>query len=190
MEAAHAEALPDVLLVGAVEHGGHDLPPQGFGGHAQVHFQHLADVHTGGHAQGVEHDVQGGAVGQEGHILLGQDAGDNALVAVAAGHLVAHGDLPLLGDVAAHHLVHAGGQLVVAVLPGKDLHIYHHAVLAVGHPQGGVPDLPGLLTEDGPQQPLLGGELGLALGGDLAHQDVAGTDVGAYPDDAPVVQVA
>ena len=47
------------------------------------------------------------AVGQEGHVLLGQDAGDNALVAVAAGHLVAHGDLSLLGDVDAHQLVDA-----------------------------------------------------------------------------------
>ena len=71
-------------------------------------LQHLADVHTGGHAQGVQHDVQGGAVGEEGHILLGQDAGHHALVAVASGHFVAHGDLPLLGNIDPHHLVYAG----------------------------------------------------------------------------------
>ena len=41
------------------------------------------------------------------------------------------------------------------------------------------PDLPGLLAEDGPQQPLLSGEVGLALGGDLAHQDIAGADLRA-----------
>ena len=45
----------------------------------------------------------GRAVGQEGHILLGQDAGDNALVAVAACHLVAHLDLAALGDIDPDH---------------------------------------------------------------------------------------
>ena len=42
-----------------------------------------------------------------------QDPGDDALVAVAAGHLVAFRDLAALGDRYAHQLVHAGGQLVV-----------------------------------------------------------------------------
>ena len=144
---------------------------------SQVDLQHLADVHTGGHAQGVQHDVQGGAVGQEGHILLGQDAGHDALVAVAAGHLVAHGDLALLGDVDAHHHVDAGGQLV-AGLAGEDLHVHDDTALAVRHLQGGVTDLAGLLTEDGAQQALLGGEVGLALGGDLTNQNIAGVDLG------------
>ena len=45
---------------------------------------------------------------------------------------------------------------------------------AVGHAQGGVAHLAGLLTEDGAQQALLGGQLGLALRGDLTDQDVAG----------------
>src|SRR2546422_3317312 len=35
----------------------------------------------------------------------------------------------------------------------------------------------------------LGGELGLALRGDLAHQDVAGLDVRADADDAALVQI-
>jgi hypothetical protein len=38
----------------------------------------------------------------------------------------------------------------------------------------GVAHLAGLLAEDGPQQALFGRLLGLALGGDLADQDVAG----------------
>ncbi len=62
-------------------------------------LQHLTDVHTGGNAQGVQHDIQRGAVGQEGHILLRQHAGNDALVAVTAGHLVAELDLTALGDV-------------------------------------------------------------------------------------------
>ena len=95
--------------VAPLKMGGGHLPAQGLGGVAQMDLQHLTDVHTGGHAQGVQHDVQGGAVGQEGHILLGQDAGHHALVSVAAGHLVAHGDLTLLGDIDADALVDAGG---------------------------------------------------------------------------------
>ena len=170
-QAGHLQGLGDVLLVGAVEDGGGHLPAQGLGRVAQVDLQHLADVHTGRHAQRVQHDVQGGAVGQEGHILLGQDAGHDALVAVAAGHLVAHGDLALLGDVDTHHHVHAGGELV-ARLAGEHLHVHDDAALAVGHLQGGVAHLAGLLSEDGAEQPLLSGEVGLALGGDLAHQNV------------------
>ena len=67
---------------------------------------------------------------------------------------------------------HAGLQLV-AVLAGEDLDVDNDAVVAVGHTQGGVADLAGLLAEDGAQQALLGGQLGLALRGDLADQDVA-----------------
>ena len=63
-------------------------------------------------AERVEHDVDRGAVGQVGHVLDGEDAGDDALVAVASGHLVALGDLPLLGDVDPDQLVDPGGQLV------------------------------------------------------------------------------
>ena len=35
----------------------------------------MTDIHTGRHAQRVQHDVQRSAVGQVGHILLRQDAG-------------------------------------------------------------------------------------------------------------------
>ena len=87
-----------------------------FGGRpAQVRLEDLADVHTAGHAQRVEQDLDRRAVGQERHVLLGQDLGDDALVAVAAGHLVADRDHPLGGDVDLHHLQHAAGQLVAAL---------------------------------------------------------------------------
>src|SRR5690606_4324522 len=45
-------------------------------------------------------------------------------------------------------------------------HPWRHLERAVAH-------VARLLAEDGPQELLLGAELGLALGGDLAHQDVA-----------------
>jgi hypothetical protein len=81
-------------------------------GPAQVHFQHLAHVHPRGHAQRVEHDVAGRAVGHVGHVLDGDDLGHHALVAVAAGHLVARLQAALDGQVDLDHLQHAGGQLV------------------------------------------------------------------------------
>ena len=59
----------------------------------------------------------------------------------------------------------------------------------MGHLEAGVADLAGLLTEDGPQEALLGGELGLALGRDLADEHVAGADLGADADDAALVEV-
>ena len=46
---------------------------------------------------------------------LRQDLGDHALVAVAAGHLVADRDHALGGDVDLDHLQHAAAQLVAAL---------------------------------------------------------------------------
>ena len=62
--------------------------------------------------------------------------------------------------------------------------------LAVRHTQGGVADLARLLAEDRAEQTLLSGQLGLALRGDLADQDIAGVHLGADADDAALVQVA
>jgi hypothetical protein len=79
---------------------------------AERGLQDLPDVHAARHAERVEHDLHRRAVGQERHVLLGHDPGDDALVAVAARHLVADADLALLGDVDLHQLHHAGRQLV------------------------------------------------------------------------------
>src|SRR5690606_24812304 len=98
-------------------------------GPAEVQLQDLADVHPAGHTQRVEHDVDRGAVLQERHVLDRQDLGDDTLVAVAAGELVAVGDLALVGHVDTHQLVHARGQLV-AVLAVEDLDADDRAGLA------------------------------------------------------------
>ena len=122
------------------------------------------------------------------HVLDREDLGDDALVAVAAGELVADADLALLGDVHPHELVDAGRQLV-AVVTVEHLDVDDLADLAVGHLEAGVADLAGLLTEDRAQQALLGRQLGLALRRDLADEDVARADFGADADDAAVVEV-
>ncbi len=107
---------------------------------------------------------------------------------MAAGELVALADLALLGDVHAHELVHARRQLVT-VVAREHPHVDHLAVLAVRHLQAGVADLARLLAEDRAQQALLRRELGLALGRDLADEDVARADLGADADDAALVEV-
>ena len=75
-------------------------------------LQDLADVHPARHAERVEEDLDRRAVGQERHVLFGEDLGDDALVAVPAGHLVADRDHPLGRDVDLDHLQHARGKLV------------------------------------------------------------------------------
>ena len=54
----------------------------------------------------------------------------------------------------------------------EGLHCDDQALLAMGYSERSVLHLPGLLTEDNPEELLLGGQLRLTLGGDLAYQDV------------------
>ena len=77
-------------------------------------LQDLADVHTGWNAQGVQHDVHGGAVLEVRHVLFRKNPGNDALVAVASRHLVAHAQLPLDGHVDLDHLDDARRQFVAA----------------------------------------------------------------------------
>ena len=151
-------------------------------------LEDLADVHPARHAERVEDDVDRAAVGQERHVLLRQDLGDDALVAVAAGHLVADRDLALLGDGHPDEPIDARLEVVVPLaseLPDLD----HLAPLAMRQAERAVLHLASLLAEDRPQQALLRGQLGLALGRDLADEDVARPDLRADVDDALLVEV-
>src|SRR3989440_4240381 len=127
-----------------------------------MRLENLADVHPARHAERVEHDVDGPAVLEEGHVLFRDNLGDHALVAVAAGELVALRDLALLRDIDANELVHARGQ-VVAALARERLDVDDLAALAVWDLEGGVANFPRLLLEDRAYQLLLRGQLGLAL---------------------------
>ena len=151
-------------------------------------FEDLADVHAGGHTQRVQNDVDRRPVCQIRHVFDGKNLGDDTLVAVAASQLVADADLALLGHVDLDQLVDPGREFGTEV-PVVDLDVDDLARLTVGELERGVTDLAGLLAEDGPQEPLLRGELGLALWGYLAHQDVAGRHLGADAHDPPVVEV-
>src|ERR1019366_1317122 len=155
---------------------------------AEVTLEDLTHVHTTRYAEGAQDDVDRRAGGHEGHVLLGQDLGDDALVTVASGELVALGDLALLGDVDLHQLIHARLHLVVLVA-AVDLDVDDLAGLTVGNLERGVAHFARLLTEDRAQQSLFGRLLGLTLRRDLADEDVAGLDFGADAHDAEVVQV-
>jgi len=178
----------DVALGRAVKYRGGDVPAVQFGDHAQVHFQYLADIQSGRHAQGVQYDFQRRAVREERHILLGEYAADDALVAVTPAHLVSDGDFPALGHIDADGLIDPGAQVVV-ILAGERLHVHDDAGFAVGHAQGCVAHLAHLLAEYGAQEPLLGVELGLAFGGHFAHENIPAADFGAHANDAALVQI-
>ncbi len=123
------------LGLGAAERGAGEIAgplPAPAGGVAEVGLEHLAHVHPARHAERVQDDVDRGAVGQVRHVLDREDLGDDALVAVAAGQLVALGDLALLGHVDPDQLVHAGRQLV-GVVAGEHPDVDDLARLAVGH---------------------------------------------------------
>src|SRR5437899_3438225 len=136
---------------------------------AEVGLEDLPYVHAARHAEGIEHDVDRRPVRQVRHVLLGQQAREDALVAVAPGHLVAHLELPLDGDEHLHHLDHAGRELVAALqafdLLGKGdldevdllLHALDQAREIVFH----------ALVADLDVAPVVGGELRQHVGGDL-----------------------
>src|SRR5207302_987800 len=117
-----------------------------------------------------------------------KDLRDDALVAVAPGHLVADADLALLRDRDPDHLVDARKELVI-VLAAEDRHVDDLPVLAGRKPERGVLHLTRLLAEDRAEQTLLGRELGLAFRRDLADEDVLRPDLGADVDDPVLVEV-
>ena len=107
---------------------------------------------------------------------------------MATGQLVSLGDLALAGDVDTHQFVHTGREIeslgTFEDLDGDDL-----AGLTMRDLERRVADLSRLLTEDRPQEALLGSQLGLTLRRDLADEIVAGADLGPDPDDPVLVEV-
>ena len=107
---------------------------------------------------------------------------------MAACHLVAYGNLTLLGNINAHGLVHAWGQLI-PIFPGKYLSVHHNAILSMRHLQRGVTDFPGLLAKNSPQKAFLCRQLCLTLGGYLPHQDIPGADFRPDADNPSLIQI-
>ena len=98
-----------------------------------MRLKELADVHAARHAERIQDDVNWGAVWEVRHVLNREDARDDALIAVSAGHLVAHGDLSLLGNGDAHQLVHTSGE--VGIFAEELAYLHYSAALAVRESQ-------------------------------------------------------
>ena len=79
----------------------------------------------------------------------------------------------------------------VNLLPaaGENLHIDDNPFDSMGNTQRGIPNIPGLFPEDGPQEFLLRRELCLSLGGNLANEDVPGRNQGPQSDNPALIQV-
>ena len=83
-----------------------------FGGPAQMHLEHLADIHPRGHAQGIENNIAGRAISHVGHVFNWNDFRHHALVAMPAGHFVAGLQAAFDRQVNLDHFEHTCGQLI------------------------------------------------------------------------------
>src|SRR5688572_4235998 len=104
----------DFSLQSAVEYWCCVIQAECLCGPAKMGFENLPDVHSRRYAKRIKYDLDGFSIGKVRHILFGQDPGDNALVAVAAGHLVANGKLALHGDVDFDQLDDSRRQFIAA----------------------------------------------------------------------------
>src|SRR5699024_1278380 len=89
-----------------------DLPTVG-GSPTEVQFHDLTQVHTTRNTQWVQNHINRCAISHERHVFDGKDLGDDALVPVAASHLVTVLNFTLLRDVDTDKLVDTGWQIVV-----------------------------------------------------------------------------
>ena len=102
---------------------------------SEVRFKNLSHVHTAGHAERVQDDLDWRSILEVRHVLFRQNARDHALVPVASGHFVADAQLALHGDVNLHQLDDARWQLIAL---GQLIFLFvddllEHIDLARGH---------------------------------------------------------
>src|SRR3546814_9067095 len=75
-----------------------------FSGPTEYRFVNLSQVHTRRHTQWIQNNIHRTSVFQEWHIFFTYDTGHDALVSVAACHLISYLQLPLLGNIDLGHL--------------------------------------------------------------------------------------
>ena len=69
-----------------------------------MRFKHLSHVHSGRHAERVQHDIDRSTIRQERHVFHRNDTGNNTLVTVTACHLVTDLNLALGSNIDFHFL--------------------------------------------------------------------------------------
>src|ERR1043166_4449814 len=102
----------DVSFGGAVKDRRRESQPESLRRPAEVRLQNLSDVHAAWHAQRIQHDLHRRSVGEIRHVFFRNDAGDHALIAVPAGHLIADRQFALHRNIDFDLLDDAWGQLV------------------------------------------------------------------------------
>ena len=95
-------------MFGTVEDGSGKLASQPAARSTQDGLENLAKVHTGRHTHRVQYQVDRASVFQERHVLHAHNLGNDTLVAMATGQLVADLNLTLLGNVDLGHLNDTG----------------------------------------------------------------------------------
>ena len=151
-------------------------------------FENLSDVHTRGNAERIENDVDGRAVGQERHVFRGADVGNDAFIAVPAGHFIADGDFAFLSDEDATLSLDAGRKFVV-VIAVEEVDSDDGAASAVRKPKAGIANLASFLAEDSAKKAFFSGEFGFALGSDFADENIAGRARSAANDEAVGIEI-
>ena len=154
----------------------------------QVCFQHLTDIHTAGHTQRAQDDVNRRPVSQVWHIFHGYNLGDNTLVPMTTSHLVTLRDFTTLGNTHTNHRLNASGQVTV-VLPIKDMHIHHFTASAMRHPQAGIFHFTRLVAKDSTQQFFFWAEFLFTFRRDLTHENIHLIDISTNANDTALVQV-
>ena len=158
-----------------------DLLAQFMDSPAKVSFQNLTDIHTRRYAQGVQDDLDRRAIGQERHVFLAHDAGDDTLVTMTTGHLIAFVNLTFLSDVDTNQTGYAGRQFVV-VFTGEYADVDNLARFAVGNAQGRITDFTFLIAENSAKETFFRSQFRFALRRNFTDQDVAGEYVGTDHD--------
>ena len=185
---AFVQQLNDIALVCTVEYRCRDIPALGLCRQSQVNFQYLSDVHSGRYAQRIQHDLQGLAIILERHILFRQNPGDDTLVTVTSGHLIAHVNLSFCRNVDTYHLVYTRRQLAVSVLSAEYLNVYDDTGFTVRNSQRCISYFFGLLSKNSTEHPDFCGEIGFALRRQLSDQNVGGLHAGTYANDTFFIQ--
>src|SRR6202521_1584633 len=129
------EIAADSLCTSVLLQQFRDLQTQFMTRPSEVGFKNLSHVHTAGHAERVQNDLDRRSILEVRHVLFRQDARDHALVPVPSGHLVADAQLALHGDVHLDQLDNARRQFIAL---GQLLFLFvddllEHIDLARGH---------------------------------------------------------
>ena len=120
------EVLDELLLGEVLLNQLVDPFPQATRRPTEVGLQNLSHVHARRNAQRIEHEIDRTTVHHIRKVLLRQNPGDDSLVPVAAGHLVADGEFALDRDIDLDDLDHPRRKLV-PLGQAAELLIVHHA---------------------------------------------------------------